>query len=49
MASLATTARRREEEEEPSNGGPISALVIAVPVSLAIWGALFFVIFNLIH
>ncbi len=48
MASLASSAPRKDDEEH-STGGPIGALVIAVPVSLVLWGALFVVIFNLVH
>ncbi len=48
MASLSTAAPRRDEEEN-STGGPIAALVIAVPISLVLWGVVMFVLVNLIH
>ncbi len=55
MASLISTVQPKEEtakfqeDEETATGGPIGALVIAIPISLILWGTIFFVIFNLVH
>ena len=48
MASFASTALRTDNEES-STGGPIGALLIAIPVSLVLWGAAVFVLLNLVH
>ena len=48
MASLVYTASR-SDDLETSTGGPIAALVIAVPVSLILWGIVFLIVFELIH
>ena len=55
MASIISTIEPREEtasfaeDEENGRGGPIGALVIAIPVSLLLWGLIFFVVFSLVH
>ncbi len=46
MAFLSSTAPRHDDEES-STGGPIAALVIAVPISLLLWGIVVVVLFNL--
>ncbi len=48
MASLAYPAPRNDDQET-STGGPIAALVIAVPVSLILWGIVFLIAFKLTH
>ncbi len=54
MSSLASTAPRREDDDgvldgTRSTGGPIAALVIALPISLLLWGIVFAALFTLIH
>ncbi len=49
MASLAHTAPRRDDEEETTGGSPITALVIAVPLSLLLWGIVFLVLLNFVR
>jgi hypothetical protein len=39
----------RGDDDETFTGGPIAALVIAVPVSLILWGIVFLVLFNLVR
>ncbi len=48
MASLSSTIIQHDDEES-SRGGPIAGLVVAVPVSLLLWGIVMFVLFNLIR
>jgi hypothetical protein len=48
MTPLVSTAPRTDEEET-STGGPIGALIIAIPISLALWGIVVFVLLNLVH
>ncbi len=48
MASRIITAPRKEDEET-STGGPIGALVIAIPISLLLWGVVLVVLFHLVH
>ncbi len=43
MASLAYPAPRNEDDET-ATGGPIAALVIAVPISLILWGMVFLLV-----
>ncbi len=47
MSSLSSAAPRHDDEES-SRGGPIAGLVVAVPISLMLWGVVMFVLFNLI-
>ncbi len=47
MASISSTAPRHDDDEN-SRGGPIAGLVVAVPISLMLWGVVMFVLFNLI-
>ena len=47
--SVISGAAPRPEDEEESTGGPIGALVIAVPISLLLWGAVMFVLFHFIR
>ncbi len=54
MSSLVSTAPRREDDDgvldgTQSTGGPIAALVIALPISLLLWGIVFAALFTLIH
>ncbi len=54
MSSLVTIAPRIDDDdssldETQSTGGPIAALVIAVPVSVFLWGIVFAILFTLIH
>ncbi len=48
MSSMASTAPRSDDDEN-STGGPIAALVIAVPISVLLWGIVFTVLFALIR
>ena len=48
MASLVYPAPRNDDDET-STGGPIAALVIAVPISLILWGIVFLLAFKLIY
>ncbi len=48
MSCLASTTPHKEDDER-STGGPIAALIIAVPVSVLLWAIVFVVLFNLIH
>ncbi len=48
MTSFVSSAVRTDEEES-STGGPIGALVIAIPISLALWGVVVFILLNLVH
>ncbi len=48
MSSLVSPAPRRDEDEV-STGGPIAALVIAIPISVLLWGIVIAVLFALIH
>ncbi len=36
-------------DEEPQRGGPIGALVIAIPVSLLLWAVVVLVLLTLVH
>ncbi len=47
MSYLSSTAPRHDEEEN-SRGGPIAGLVVAIPISLMLWGVVMFVLFNLL-
>lgn len=47
MAFLAPTKRSQEDEE--SSGGPIAALLIAIPLSFLLWGAAALILLNLVH
>ncbi len=47
MSSLSSTAPRHDDEES-SRGGPIAGLVVAVPISLLLWGVVMFVLFNIL-
>jgi hypothetical protein len=49
MDATVSTAVRIESEERLTGGGPIGALLIAIPVSLALWGVVIFVLLNLVH
>ncbi len=48
MAYITKRAPRVEDEEIPT-GGPIAALVVAIPISLLLWGVVMYVLFNLIR
>ncbi len=49
MASLVYPAPRGDDDETSKTGGPIAALVIAVPISLIWWGIVILVLFRLVH
>ena len=48
MATIITRLPATIEEEDAA-GSPIGAVVIALPISLLIWGAIIVALFNLIH
>ncbi len=48
MTFLASTAPQIDEEEI-STGGPIGALIIAIPISLALWAIVVFLLLNLVR
>ncbi len=48
MAFLAPT-KPTKDEEETSTGGPIAALLIAIPLSFLLWGLAAFILLNLVH
>ncbi len=48
MYSIVSNAPHREDDDI-SSGGPIAALVIAVPISVLLWGLVFAILFTLIH
>ncbi len=52
MSSLASAAPRREDDDgaldgTQSSGGPIAALLIALPISVLLWGIVFAILFTL--
>jgi hypothetical protein len=52
MASLASTPSPTIEDDSTSglsNAGPIGALVIAIPMSLMLWGIVAWVVLKLVH
>jgi hypothetical protein len=49
LMALITSTKSTKDNEESSRGGPIGALLIAIPVSFLIWGAAVFVLLNLVH
>lgn len=47
MATLLSTMPKPEDDEP--HGGPIGALLIAIPISLLLWGAAVFALLNLVR
>jgi hypothetical protein len=48
MAPLESAALQKDNEER-STGGPFGALLIAIPLSLLLWGVAALLLLNLVH